>query len=220
MKLSLFASVLLIASLSNAKPLERFANDNIAPLYIAPDSELIDNSYIVILKDHLGPHEIQSHVSWIRSLSDCNNQRLSKKISDYLDPHTVVAGIEHVYNTPHLKGYSGTFDDKTLEAIRQLNDVAFVERNSKVYANELQRNAPWGLSRVSHVEPLTFKNYQKYEHDPNGGEGVKVYVIDTGVNINHVDFEGRAQWGHTVPSGDNDEDGNGHGRYACSTFNF
>jgi cerevisin len=87
-----------------------------------------------------------------------------------------------------------------------------------VYANELQRNAPWGLSRVSHVDPLTFKNYQKYEYDPEGGKGVKVYVIDTGVNVDHIDFDGRAIWGHTVPSGDRDEDGNGHGSHCSGTI--
>lgn len=87
-----------------------------------------------------------------------------------------------------------------------------------VYANELQRNAPWGLSRVSHVDPLTFKNYQKYEYDPEGGKGVKVYVIDTGVNVDHIDFDGRAIWGHTVPNGDRDEDGNGHGSHCSGTI--
>lgn len=86
-----------------------------------------------------------------------------------------------------------------------------------VYANELQRNAPWGLSRVSHVDPLTFKNYQKYEYEADG-EGVKVYVIDTGINVDHIDFEGRAVWGKTVPSGDSDSDGNGHGSHCAGTI--
>jgi cerevisin len=86
-----------------------------------------------------------------------------------------------------------------------------------VYANELQRNAPWGLSRVSHVDPLTFKNYQKYEYEADG-EGVKVYVIDTGINVDHIDFDGRAIWGKTVPSGDSDSDGNGHGSHCAGTI--
>jgi cerevisin len=198
MKLGLFASALLIASI-HAIPLT-FSND-LAPLYVSSDTELIANSYIVVLKDNLDASDIKDHATWIRSLSHSR---------DYLNP--AMAGIEHVYDTPNLKGYSGRFDENVLRAIRQSDDVAFVEHNSMVYANDLQRNAPWGLSRISHVGALTFKNYQKYEHDPNAGEGVKVYVIDTGVNINHVDFEGRAVWGHTVPNGDNDEDGNGHGR--------
>lgn len=44
-----------------------------------------------------------------------------------------------------------------------------------------------------------------------------VYVIDTGTNIKHVDFEGRAFWGKTIPTGDKDEDGNGHGTHCSGT---
>ncbi|MBE3043274.1 S8 family peptidase, partial [Candidatus Bathyarchaeota archaeon] len=50
-----------------------------------------------------------------------------------------------------------------------------------------------------------------------GGEGVDAYVIDTGCNIEHVDFEGRAKWGKTIPTGDEDVDGNGHGTHCSGT---
>ncbi|CAO3606912.1 unnamed protein product [Mucor hiemalis] len=217
MKLSLVASALLVATIANAKPLSYQApNDNLAPLYISPEAERIANSYIVVLKDHLSGSDIQEHASWIKSVSSKSNS--NRSITDYLNPHITKAGIEHVYDTPNLKGYSGKFDDDVLEAIRQSDDVAFVEHDSMVYANELQRQAPWGLSRVSHVDPLTFKNYQQYEYNPNGGEGVKVYVIDTGVNVEHNDFGGRAEWGQTVPNGDRDEDGNGHGSHCGGTI--
>lgn len=42
-------------------------------------------------------------------------------------------------------------------------------------------------------------------------------MIDTGTNIDHVDFEGRAHWGKTIPQGDNDADGNGHGTHCSGT---
>ncbi|KAL9557042.1 hypothetical protein MBANPS3_001568 [Mucor bainieri] len=217
MKLSLIASALMVATLASAKPLSyQDPTNDMAPLYISPDAEVISNSYIVVLKDNLRSHEIKEHASWISALSEKSNDNY--KITDWLNPHVAKAGIAHVYDTPNLKGYAGRFDDHVLEAIRQSDDVAFVEHDSMVYANELQRNAPWGLSRVSHADPLTFKNYQKYEYNPDGGEGVKVYVIDTGVNVDHIDFDGRAIWGHTVPSGDRDEDGNGHGSHCAGTI--
>jgi len=46
---------------------------------------------------------------------------------------------------------------------------------------------------------------------------VDVYVIDTGTNIEHVDFEGRAHWGKTIPANDEDKDGNGHGTHCSGT---
>lgn len=214
MKLSLIASALLVATVANAKPLSFQEEDSMAPLYISSETETIANSYIVVLKDHLSVDDIKDHATWISSMS----AKKEHNLSDWLNPHTLTAGIEHVYDTPNLKGYSGKFDGNVLKAIRQSEDVAFVEHDSMVYANELQRNAPWGLSRVSHPDPLTFKNYQKYEHDPNGGEGIKVYVIDTGVNVDHTDFGGRAVWGKTVPNGDRDEDGNGHGSHCAGTI--
>ena len=54
-------------------------------------------------------------------------------------------------------------------------------------------------------------------YDSEGGEGVDVYVIDTGINIKHVEFEGRASWGKTIPDNDEDEDGNGHGSHCAGT---
>lgn len=86
-----------------------------------------------------------------------------------------------------------------------------------MYASELQRNAPWGLSRISHRQPLSLWTYHKYGYDENGGEGIKVYVIDTGINVEHNDFEGRAEWGATFAD-DGDYDGNGHGSHVAGTI--
>ena len=72
-----------------------------------------------------------------------------------------------------------------------------------------------GLARISHREKLSNDTFSLYEHDPTGGEGVDVYVIDTGINIHHVEFEGRASWGITTPQNDVDEDANGHGTHCA-----
>jgi len=83
---------------------------------------------------------------------------------------------------------------------------------------ELEKNAPWGLARISHRDSLSFGTFNKYLYANEGGEGVDVYVIDTGTNIAHVDFEGRASWGKTIPTNDADEDGNGHGTHCSGTI--
>lgn len=43
-------------------------------------------------------------------------------------------------------------------------------------------------------------------------------MIDTGINIDHVEFEGRASWGKTIPLNDVDKDGNGHGTHCAGTI--
>ena len=75
-----------------------------------------------------------------------------------------------------------------------------------------------GLARVSHRSKLTFGTFQKYEYEEKGGEGVDVYIIDTGINIHHDEFEGRAHWGKTIPKGDDDKDANGHGTHCAGTI--
>lgn len=74
-----------------------------------------------------------------------------------------------------------------------------------------------GLARISHRKKLGLGTFTLYDHHPAGGEGVDVYIIDTGINIDHVEFEGRASWGITIPQ-DVDRDGNGHGTHCAGTI--
>lgn len=98
-----------------------------------------------------------------------------------------------------------------------------MERDSEVHTmrsedpGETEKNAPWGLARISHRNGLSFGTFNKYLFAEDGGEGVDVYIIDTGTNVRHVDFEDRAEWGATIPKGDPDEDGNGHGTHCSGT---
>lgn len=102
--------------------------------------------------------------------------------------------------------------------------VELIERDQEVHTlnstddGELEKNAPWGLARISHRDSLSFGTFNKYYYSADGGEGVDVYVIDTGTNIEHVDFDGRAEWSATIPTGDEDEDGNGHGTHCSGTI--
>jgi cerevisin len=76
-----------------------------------------------------------------------------------------------------------------------------------------QLDAPWGLSRVAHRDlPETFG---RYVYPITAGSGVDAYIIDTGINIDHNDFDGRASWGVTIPEFDLDIDGNGHGTHCA-----
>jgi cerevisin len=178
------------------------ATHGFAPLH-ANAEEPIPNSYIVAFKHDLTPEAMALHTSFIQTAHLQNNS-----------PHD---GINHVYMET-LKGYSGSFDERTLNAIRASPEVDYVEVDQKVYASEIQKGAPWGLARISHRERLGFSTFQSYVYDKRGGEGVDVYVIDTGINIKHVEFEGRARWGKTMPKNDVDEDGNGHGTHCAGTI--
>ena len=84
--------------------------------------------------------------------------------------------------------------------------------------SEVEKSAPWGLARISHRDSLSFGTFNKYLYAADGGDGVDAYTIDTGISVDHVDFEGRAHWGKTIPANDEDADGNGHGTHCSGTI--
>lgn len=76
-----------------------------------------------------------------------------------------------------------------------------------------QDNVPsWGLARVGSKQA----GGTTYYYDPSAGQGVTAYVIDTGIDIQHEDFGGRAKWGKNLVD-QMDEDCNGHGTHVAGT---
>ncbi|KJA18128.1 hypothetical protein HYPSUDRAFT_145495 [Hypholoma sublateritium FD-334 SS-4] len=182
-----------------------------APLALAPLVAVehphgsINNSYIVMLKDDLPSTVMETHMSFLLAAHGAN-----PLMED-------VSGVQQVYNG-HVTGYAGRFTEQVVEQIRRMPEVAYVEKDQIVRTQDTQKSAPWGLARISHRPKLTFSTFTKYVYDPQGGEGVDVYVVDTGINVDHVEFEGRASWGKTVPDNDVDDDGNGHGTHCAGTI--
>ncbi|KAJ3172325.1 subtilisin-like serine protease [Geranomyces variabilis] len=55
-----------------------------------------------------------------------------------------------------------------------------------------------------------------YTYPDSAGKGVDIYIVDTGININHTEFEGRAKWGITTSSTDPARiDDHGHGSHVA-----
>jgi len=132
------------------------------------------------------------------------------------------ANITHEWKPKFFNGFAGEFDQDALDALRANPNVesivedgimqAFSTVNQYVSLSQalLKRldlivfiyrtDAPWGLSRVSQPGAVegeaTSLNYT-YVYDDAAGEGVNVYVVDTGIRVTHEEFEGRASWGAT-----------------------
>ncbi|KXN71761.1 subtilisin-like protein, partial [Conidiobolus coronatus NRRL 28638] len=116
-----------------------------------------------------------------------------------------------------LNGISAKLDKSTLERVKALPNVEYVEEDGIVYAEATQENAPWGLARISQREKLGSAPYT-YNYDENAGKGVNIYVLDTGINVDHEDFEGRLTWGITTASdSEDDNDFKGHGTHCAGS---
>jgi subtilisin family serine protease len=104
------------------------------------------------------------------------------------------------------------------EAVELASDdaVAYVEQNQRAYASEVQADPPsWGLDRVDQdALPLD----QSYEYTQSGA-GVEAFVLDTGLNVTHQEFEGRVGEGYDFIDDDADpSDCHGHGTHVAGTI--
>ncbi|AYO43988.1 Subtilisin-like protease 8 [Malassezia restricta CBS 7877] len=204
-----------------------------APLVQTPGTKAVPDKYMVVLKEGVSADRLMAHSANVASFF---------RGSGDADP------ISHVYDMGDaMRGYAGHFSPEDIALIRSHPDVAFVERDSIVdvtmlaqddrnvrnmsgsavqytfpwdnpYRHLTEQGAPWGLARISHQRSLSLGTFNKYVYESIGGEGVTAYVIDTGVNIEHSDFGGRAKWGTTIPANDTDTDGHGHGTHVAGTI--
>lgn len=74
-------------------------------------------------------------------------------------------------------------------------DVIHIEEDTEITTDSLynlQENPVWNLDRV---DQRSNRLNKKYFSHTSGGKGVNNYVLDTGIDVKHPDFEGRAVWG-------------------------
>ncbi|KAF9381230.1 serine protease [Podila verticillata] len=207
MLMKLSAVALFLASSAVAFPSFGYT-EKLAPIITAAEADVIPDSYFVVFKNGVRAND---HSAWVHNL-----HKRDMSVNGIWD--NITSGVKHVYDMGEFQGIAGRFRPDVLDEIRKNPDVDYIERDQVVYASDVQRNAPWGLARISHRKRLTLGTFNKYEHNPNGGNGVTVYVIDTGINVDHKQFGGRASWGKTIPSGDPDQDDNGHGTHCAGTI--
>ena len=114
-----------------------------------------------------------------------------------------------------LKGFSVQMTEEEALALAEDPDVAYVEEDSVMEINVTQTGATWGLDRIDQRNrPLS----TTYSYTTTGN-GVNVYVIDTGIRRTHNDFGGRAFVGFdSIGDGRNTNDCHGHGTHVAGTI--
>ncbi|KFX98298.1 hypothetical protein V490_02368 [Pseudogymnoascus sp. VKM F-3557] len=159
------------------------------------------NSYIVVYND-IDDSTFESEMFGVHSF-------LSRRDSTF-------RGMGHKYKMPTFKGYQIEADMDTVNKISESSHVAYVEKDVMVSAYELsvRIGAPWGLDRISHRNG-TSEGKEEYRYDSSAGEGTTIYVVDSGINIKHEEFGGRAVWGKNYVEGSIDEDEDGHGTHVA-----
>lgn len=160
-------------------------------------SEVIPSEFIVKLKENNGL--VSSHADTVKSLGGT---------------------VLHQYlNLPEFVGYAVKASDDVVEHLRSLPGVEYIEENMQVNASadcKVQEEATWGIVRTN-VRPLNLDGV--YAYSSSTPDSVIGYVIDTGIYLDHPEFEGRAEWGtDTVDDPSTRTDENGHGTHVAGTM--
>ncbi|UNI20254.1 Oryzin [Purpureocillium takamizusanense] len=145
--------------------------------------------YIVTLRSGITARDVDSHLEWV---SDIHARSIGRRRRHNLD----LAGFGKKFEIGSFNGYSGQFDAATIEEIRNKDEVAYVEEDQvfSLFGLATQSGATHGLGSISHRNSGSLD----YIYDGSAGEGAYAYVVDSGVNTAHVEFEGRASKGHAA----------------------
>ncbi|KZV97046.1 subtilisin-like protein [Exidia glandulosa HHB12029] len=166
-----------------------------------PNSQTRPNGFVVLLK----PESVSRRV---------HHDILAPFLSAANDTTTSL-----LYEWPEIDAVAGTFSDAALLALRAATgEVLAIEHDTLggLDAIVTQEDAPWGLQRISQAARMNRSDDRavnfRYTYDDAAGRGVDIYIIDTGIMLEHKDFGGRARWGKTF-GGYQDRDGFGHGTH-------
>jgi subtilisin family serine protease len=114
--------------------------------------------------------------------------------------------VHHVYRRI-FPGFSATLPGAALEGLARNPNVLAIEADRPVEKDGEVLSPPWHLDRI---DQRTLPRDAKYVFDATG-EGVTVYIIDSGIAYSHAEFEGRASLGVDIIGDQAGADCDGHG---------
>ncbi|KAM5361425.1 hypothetical protein ACJZ2D_013115 [Fusarium nematophilum] len=181
------ATLLPLLPLALAAPTKRAEP---APILRPRGVQLVDGKYIVKMKTGVQAASVSSAVS------------------------SIEADADYTYENS-FRGFAASLSDKELKNLQDDPNVEYIEQDAviTIKATEEQKNAPWGIARISSSRA----GGSTYTYDDSAGEGTCAYVVDTGIDTEHEEFEGRAKFLKNFAGG-GDGDGQGHGTHVAGTI--
>lgn len=88
--------------------------------------------------------------------------------------------LAYRYDDNNFRGFTASLDRATVEGFRMIPGVEYIEQDVAGSSTgfRTQSGAPWGLGRISHRKPGS----TDYVYDESAGEGVCVYITDSGID--------------------------------------
>ncbi|KAG8694143.1 subtilisin-like serine protease [Ceratobasidium sp. 395] len=148
------------------------------------------NSYIIKLKNGVS-----------------KNSHLQSILSNF------VAGSSLRYKYDVFNGYAVMLKGRDVDFLRQSKDITYIAEDRIASIDDFS----------DHGLEVSERPNQGFDVSPrsvatgtDAGAGVDIYSLDSGIYLDHEQFEGRARWGATFENY-SDIDDNGHGTHTAAT---
>ncbi|GBC10777.1 hypothetical protein RclHR1_00990010 [Rhizophagus clarus] len=120
-----------------------------------------------------------------------------------------------------IQGYTSYFTTEFAEAVGKMKNVKLVEEEKKI-----KENAPQRFSRrtedddptpnIDHIDQAKRPLDGKFIYPDSAGEGVNIFIVDSGILLTHDEFNGRAKFGRSFCQDCKRDDIDIHGTFVAS----
>lgn len=150
----------------------------------------VDGQYLVVFKDEFPAREVANEIAFTHG-----------------------GKVDRTWNVVNGALFT-RMSEARARALANNPRVAWVEEDSEVSATAIRTGATWGLDRIDQrALPLG----SDYYYDFNGN-GIHVYVLDTGIRTTHQQFGGRATLDADFINDGQTGDCNSHGTHVAGTI--
>ncbi|KAF1804388.1 peptidase S8/S53 domain-containing protein [Mucor lusitanicus] len=207
------------------------AQDNAGPA----QPELVDSSnYIVVFKPNVNSLKISNQIQRMQLHQVASNKTIASSSASASSVNTTLHSTKNssYSSIGKFRWYSARFHTEAIEHMLATNTSSTTTANNITFNTDendavhyyvkdatfslqefIQTNPPsWGLDRIDQRQGTD----GRYSFATDQGQGVTIYLMDSGIRQDHTDIAGRVKIGKTVVGDVNDpSDANGHGTFVA-----